>query len=57
MWTLASNIFNFLFKIIERLSRTSQESARNLQRALGAEDRIDRLNYEIQSLNYQINNK
>ncbi|PKC56589.1 hypothetical protein RhiirA1_473781 [Rhizophagus irregularis] len=37
-------------QIRERLSRASRESTRNLQRALGAEGRIDDLNFEIRSL-------
>ncbi|CAB4374616.1 unnamed protein product [Rhizophagus irregularis] len=37
-------------QIRERLSRASRESTRNLQWALGAEGRIDDLNFEIRSL-------
>lgn len=50
------NILNFLFKIIERLSKTTDENTRNLRRALGAEGRINDLNFQIRSLKYQINN-
>lgn len=49
MWTLASIFLTFCLKL-ERLSRASRESTRNLQRALGAEGRIDDLNFEIRSL-------
>ena len=49
------NILNFLFKIIARESKISQESARNLRRAFGAEGRIKDLNSQIRSLKYQIN--
>lgn len=47
--------FDFLFKIIARESKISQESTRNLRRAFGAEGRIKDLNSQIRSLKYQIN--
>jgi len=50
------NILNFLFKIIARESKISQESTRNLQWEFRAEGHIKDLNSQIRSLKYQINN-
>lgn len=57
MWTLAPIFLKLLFKIIASLSVVSQESAKNLQRAFGAEGRIEDLKFQIRSLKYQLNNK